>query len=95
VTAKDITLDGYKLPKGTCIGPEISVVLCDDSVNYTHFDIFPLDRCSSHQIFPEANKFKPERFLDGEGKFQKCDQVVAFSLGKRYAFEINAFCPHF
>ena len=32
----------------------------------------------------EPRNFKPERFLDSEGKFQTNERVVPFSIGKRY-----------
>ena len=33
-------------------------------------------------IFPNPHAFKPERFLDDEGKLQNTEKVLAFSLGK-------------
>ncbi|CAD5219930.1 unnamed protein product [Bursaphelenchus okinawaensis] len=37
----------------------------------------------SDTIFPEPMKFKPERFLDREGKVKKVDELIPFSIGKR------------
>ena len=34
--------------------------------------------------FQDPHKFDPTRFLDAKGKFQPDEQVVAFSIGKRY-----------
>uniref|UniRef100_A0AC34FUX6 Cytochrome P450 n=1 Tax=Panagrolaimus sp. ES5 TaxID=591445 RepID=A0AC34FUX6_9BILA len=34
-------------------------------------------------IFPEPLKFKPERFLDFNGKFQSKPELIPFSIGKR------------
>ena len=36
------------------------------------------------EYFPEPEKFKPERFLDSEGRFRSDDRVVPFGIGKRY-----------
>ena len=33
-------------------------------------------------LFPEPNKFKPERFVSAEGKLINADQVISFGLGK-------------
>ena len=33
--------------------------------------------------FPEPSRFKPERFLDKDGKVQKHDYLVPFGIGKR------------
>ena len=38
-------------------------------------------------IFPEPSKFRPNRFLDGEGKLIKTDLVIPFGVG--------AFCQYF
>lgn len=35
------------------------------------------------KIFPEPLIFKPERFLDEEGKLKKCDELIPFSAGRR------------
>uniref|UniRef100_A0A914YYX8 Unspecific monooxygenase n=1 Tax=Panagrolaimus superbus TaxID=310955 RepID=A0A914YYX8_9BILA len=35
------------------------------------------------KIFPEPQKFMPERFLDSEGRFQSKPELIPFSIGKR------------
>ena len=35
------------------------------------------------QIFPNAERFDPTRFLDANGQLKKVDELVPFSLGKR------------
>ena len=34
--------------------------------------------------FPEPHSFKPERFLDDNGKYKHDDHVIPFGVGKRY-----------
>lgn len=34
--------------------------------------------------FLDPHSFKPERFLDNDGKFKHDDRVIAFGVGKRY-----------
>ncbi|KAI1705036.1 cytochrome p450 domain-containing protein [Ditylenchus destructor] len=35
------------------------------------------------KVFPEPNRFKPERFLDQNGQLLKVEELVPFSVGKR------------
>ena len=36
------------------------------------------------RYFKDAKKFKPERFLNKEGIFERGERVIPFSIGKRY-----------
>lgn len=64
-TTKEVSINGFKIPKGTEIVDQISCVLYDEN------------------IFPEPKQFKPERFIDSEGKFIQHPAVIPFSVGKR------------
>jgi cytochrome P450 len=48
--------------------------------------IFPglLNAMYDPNHFPDPHSFKPERFLDGDGKYKPHDHVIPFSIGKRY-----------
>lgn len=35
------------------------------------------------QIFPEPYNFKPERFVDSDGKLKRIEEHIPFSVGKR------------
>uniref|UniRef100_A0AC35FHJ9 Cytochrome P450 n=1 Tax=Panagrolaimus sp. PS1159 TaxID=55785 RepID=A0AC35FHJ9_9BILA len=52
----------------------------------------PVDTLITHQIstvsmnekyFPEPEKFRPERFLDKNGKFFQPPELIPFGVGKR------------
>uniref|UniRef100_A0A914I086 CYtochrome P450 family n=1 Tax=Globodera rostochiensis TaxID=31243 RepID=A0A914I086_GLORO len=34
-------------------------------------------------VFPEPERFNPDRFLDEDGKLRRCDELIPFSIGKR------------
>ncbi|KAH7680062.1 CBN-CYP-33C11 protein, partial [Aphelenchoides avenae] len=34
-------------------------------------------------LFPEPNRFNPDRFIDEHGSLKRADEVIAFSVGKR------------
>jgi len=35
-------------------------------------------------VYPDPFKFKPERFLDENGKLKDEDRLLAFGFGRRY-----------
>ncbi|KAM3619696.1 uncharacterized protein V6R79_012131 [Siganus canaliculatus] len=63
MAAKDTTLGGYFIPKGTFLMPMLTSVLFD----------------KNEWEAPES--FKPERFLNAEGKFVKREALLPFSAG--------------
>jgi len=46
--------------------------------------IFPCLDSVAHdeKLFPNSHDFKPERFIDTDGKLYNQDKVLTFSLGK-------------
>ncbi|XP_017885231.2 methyl farnesoate epoxidase-like [Ceratina calcarata] len=64
-TMKDVTLNGYSIPKNT-------IILLDfHSVN------------NDKTYWEHPEEFRPQRFLDANGKFQQNNTSIPFSLGKR------------
>uniref|UniRef100_A0A915E881 Cytochrome P450 n=1 Tax=Ditylenchus dipsaci TaxID=166011 RepID=A0A915E881_9BILA len=58
-TTKDVTIDGYFLPKGTCIIPQISAVLYDEE-NFKEADKFNPDRfLDSNGQLQKCDQFIP------------------------------------
>ena len=41
----------------------------------------------NEETWGDPEVFKPERFLDDDGKFQKPENVLPFSIGKRYLLQ--------
>lgn len=65
---RDITIDGYDIPKGTFVLLNLKKAHCDE------------------REWQEPNEFKPERFLDSDGKFvgwTKLHGFIPFSVGRR------------
>ncbi|KAI6195869.1 Cytochrome P450-33C9 [Aphelenchoides besseyi] len=40
-------------------------------------------------IYPDAKKFDPSRFLDENGKLKRADELIAFSIGKRFVYPLD------
>ncbi|XP_076286314.1 methyl farnesoate epoxidase [Lasioglossum baleicum] len=64
-TTKDVTLNGYHIPKDTIILLDLSSASYDPA------------------YWDDPKVFRPERFLDGTGKFVQNNASIPFSLGKR------------
>lgn len=79
-TTKDVVVDGYHLPKGTCIVPQLSSIFYDDKVRQQFAQRIGT---STIQVFRDPKKFDPSRFLDAEGKLRRVDELIPFSIGKR------------
>ena len=41
-------------------------------------------------VWPDPEQFKPDRFLDENGKFVGGERVIPFSLGKAWYIQYNA-----
>ncbi|KAF9002967.1 PAH-inducible cytochrome P450 monooxygenase PC-PAH 3 [Cyathus striatus] len=67
MTSKDDEYDGYFIPKGTMISPNVWAILHDEAV-----------------YGEKPEEFRPERFLDADGKRNAVPDVeVAFGFGRR------------
>uniref|UniRef100_A0A914IA08 Unspecific monooxygenase n=1 Tax=Globodera rostochiensis TaxID=31243 RepID=A0A914IA08_GLORO len=64
---REVTVDGFKLPKGIAIVPQVSAVLIDDAV-------FSEPRRFKPERFLEQN---------GAKSMARCDELIPFSVGKR------------
>lgn len=65
MTNEDTILEGYFIPKGTQIIPNLTSVLFDQTKWKTQ------------------HSFDPQNFLNAQGKFEKPEAFIPFSLGKR------------
>ena len=88
-TNEDAALLGYKIPKGVQVWIKItcgSWVFCFVStrsfVGQVMSNLWAVH--NNPEYFEEPEKFKPERHLDSEGKFQKSKYVIPFSVGPRH-----------
>ena len=45
----------------------------------------------SKELWGDPENFRPERFLDAEGKFKKSEYLQPFGMGKLVKFCINSF----
>jgi cytochrome P450 len=61
--AEDTYINGYKIPKGCAMLPNI------DSVNF------------DPELFPNPEKFDPDRFIKEDGKFNDELRILTFSIG--------------
>ncbi|XP_038069304.1 vitamin D(3) 25-hydroxylase-like [Patiria miniata] len=65
VTADDVEILGYKIPKGTTVIPNIYAV---------HFD---------PELWGDPENFRPERFIDEQGRINRPDYFIPYSTGRR------------
>ncbi|KAH9494437.1 hypothetical protein Btru_020008 [Bulinus truncatus] len=63
---RDVTIRGYRIPKGTYITPYLDSILNDEKIWGN-----------------DVMSFRPERFLDQDGKVQTPEGFIPFSIGKR------------
>ncbi|XP_059161813.1 cytochrome P450 2J4-like [Physella acuta] len=63
---RDVEVNGYTIPKGTFIIPNLTSILHDEKI-----------------WGEDVMSFRPERFLDVNGKLKNPEEFVAFSLGRR------------
>ncbi len=65
MTSKEVTLNGYTLPKGTPVVNHIQAI---------H---------ENEKVFPNPEKFDPNRFIKDDGQFQPHPHIIPFGIGKR------------
>ncbi|KAJ7928082.1 cytochrome P450 [Mycena leptocephala] len=64
-TSEDDIYEGYFIPKGTMVLPNIWAMVHDES------------------IYPDPEKFSPERFLNADGQLSADENILAFGFGRR------------
>ncbi|KAF7348401.1 hypothetical protein MSAN_01794100 [Mycena sanguinolenta] len=64
-TTDDDIYEGYYIPKGTTVLPNIWAMAHDES------------------MYPNPDRFDPERFLNADGQLNADDQILGFGFGRR------------
>ncbi|KAF7348420.1 hypothetical protein MSAN_01796300 [Mycena sanguinolenta] len=64
-TSNDDIYEGYFIPKGTMVLPNVWAMAHDES------------------MYPNPDKFDPERFLNADGQLNGDDQILGFGFGRR------------
>ena len=85
VTEDDLH-DGYYIPKGSLIVPNIWSVFPSSIFQATGFNTSNLDRfmLNDPEVYPNPSEFNPERFLANDGKKSQTDpRTICFGFGRR------------
>ncbi|KAJ7819336.1 cytochrome P450 [Mycena olivaceomarginata] len=64
-TTEDDVYEGFFIPKGTTVLPNIWAMVHDES------------------MYPNPDKFDPERFLNADGQLNSDDHILGFGFGRR------------
>ncbi|KAF7348388.1 Cytochrome p450 [Mycena sanguinolenta] len=64
-TSDDDIYEGYFIPKGTMVLPNVWAMVHDES------------------MYPNPDRFDPERFLNADGQLNADDQILGFGFGRR------------
>ncbi|KAF7348416.1 hypothetical protein MSAN_01795800 [Mycena sanguinolenta] len=64
-TSDDDIYEGYFIPKGTMVLPNVWAMVHDEA------------------MYPNPDKFHPERFLNADGQLNGDDQILGFGFGRR------------
>ncbi|KAJ7928088.1 cytochrome P450 [Mycena leptocephala] len=64
-TSEDDIYEGYFIPKGTTVFPNIWAMVHDEA------------------MYPDPDKFNPERFLNAGGQLSAGDNILSFGFGRR------------